>query len=40
TDVKPWHTHKIEDVFGEEIERHKDVSAKNEGGGASHEEVV
>jgi hypothetical protein len=40
TNVKPWHTHKIADVFGEEVERHKDVSAKKDVGGATHEEVV
>lgn len=35
TDVKPWRTDRIRDVFGEEVERHKEKD-----GGASHEEVV
>lgn len=39
TDVKPWRTHKIGDIFGEEIERRKEIGAKTETG-ATHEEVV
>lgn len=35
TDVKPWRTNQIRDVFGEEVEKHKE-----KGGSASHEEVV
>lgn len=40
TDVKPWRTHEIGDIFGEEIERRKELGAKTETGGATHEEVV
>lgn len=36
TDVKPWRTSQIRDVFGEEVQRAKE----EKGGGVSHEEVV
>ncbi|OQE36321.1 hypothetical protein PENCOP_c012G03193 [Penicillium coprophilum] len=40
TNIKPWRTHEIGDLFGEETERRKDLGAKMEIGGATHEEVV
>lgn len=36
TDVKPWKTSQIRDVFGEEVQKAKEEKV----GGASHEEVV
>lgn len=39
TNVKPWRTHKIGHMFGEEIERRKEGDTKDVGG-TSHEEVV
>lgn len=40
TDVKPWQTHKIGDLFGEEVERRKEDGPKKEVIGADHQEVV
>lgn len=39
TDIKPWRTHEIGDLFGEQIERRKEVGAKTDTS-ATHEEVV
>ncbi|KAJ5541870.1 Major facilitator superfamily domain general substrate transporter [Penicillium sp. DV-2018c] len=41
TDVKPWRTHEIGDIFGEEVQRRKETGPKAETSGeASHKEVV
>lgn len=40
TDIKPWRTHEMGDLFGEEIERRKELGAKTDLSGATHEEVV
>lgn len=41
TDIKPWRTHKIGDIFGEAIEHRKQIGAETEvKSDATHEEVV